>query len=402
MIFSTILMALREVRRNTLRSLLTMLGVIIGVAAVIALETVGDGATAKVTQSISALGNNLLTISPEADRRMGSPSEAGKPFSEADVLALGREIAGLEHVAPTASKQLQAVVGSRNHRTTVTGGTGEFLEARGYLIDQGQGAGLEAALGSAQSVCVLGTTVQKELFGTQKALGQRVRLGRTTCEVIGVFKSKGSSMGGDNDDLVLMPLRAFQQRVAGNHDVTLIYATARAGRSTASIKNQLERLLLERRHVRPGDTPTFTVRDMKEIIDTLSSTTGLLTTLLAAVAAVSLLVGGIGIMNIMLVSVTERTQEIGTRLAIGALGSDVLLQFLIEAVTLSSIGGLLGVITGLGGALGITSLLHFPFLFSWKMALLAFSFSMGVGVLFGFLPARKAARLNPIEALRHE
>jgi len=401
MLLSTILMALREVRRNTMRSLLTILGVVIGVAAVIALVTVGDGATAKVRANIASLGNNLLMVSPEADRRMVNTGVAGRPFTESDVVAISREIAGVEFVAPTASRGMQAIVGSRNWRTTVTGTTADYLTARGFQV--AAGVGVEAALATQRSVCVLGATPARELFGSEAPLGQSVRVGRMSCEIIGVLKSKGAGgMGADNDDLILMPLRTFQQRVAGNHDISMVFATAKEGRSTASLKKQIEQLLRERRHVRPGDANDFSVRDMQEIIETVSSTTGLLTSLLAAVAAVSLLVGGIGIMNIMLVSVTERTREIGTRMAIGALGSDVLLQFLIEAVTLSSLGGLIGVAVGLLGAVGITSLLSFPFLLSWKMVLLAFAFSAGVGVLFGYLPARKAARFNPIEALRHE
>jgi putative ABC transport system permease protein len=286
-------------------------------------------------------------------------------------------------------------------RTTVTGTTASYLAARGYVI--AQGGGIEAALASTGAVCLLGQTVRAELFGTQPGLGQTIRVGKLACEVIGVLRPKGAGgMGQDNDDLILMPLRAFQQRIAGNHDLTMIFATARAGRSTGSLKNQIELLLRERRHVAPGDPNDFVVRDMQEIIETVSSTTGLLTSLLGAIAAVSLLVGGIGIMNIMLVSVTERTREIGIRMAIGALGGDVLLQFLIEAITLSMLGGLIGVVAGLLGAFAVTRALHFPYLISWQMVGLAFAFSAVVGVLFGYLPARKAARLNPIEALRHE
>ncbi len=399
---ATVLMALREVRRNSLRSLLTILGVVIGVAAVIALVTVGDGATARVQQSVGSLGNDLLTISPETDRRLVNTGQAGRPFTEGDVAALSRELAGLQRVAPTQSRPMQVIAGSRNWRTTVTGTTADYLAARSFKV--ARGVGVEAALATPRRVCVLGATPARELFGEDVSpLGQTVRVGRLSCEVVGVLEAKGGGgMGGDNDDLVLMPLRTFEQRISGNRDISVIYATAREGRSTAGLKQQAEELLRERRQVRAGEPNDFSVRDMKEIIDALSTTTGLLTSLLGAVAAISLLVGGIGIMNIMLVSVTERTREIGTRLAIGALGSDVLTQFLIEAVTLSSLGGVLGVGLGLLSAWAITAALHFPLLLSWKMALLAFAFSAGVGVLFGYLPARKAARLNPIEALRHE
>jgi putative ABC transport system permease protein len=307
----------------------------------------------------------------------------------------------VERVAPTASRSMQVIYGSENWRTTITGATPEYLAARGFQV--ARGSGVDAALRTQRSVCVLGATPAKELFGTQEPLGKTLRVGRTSCEVIAVLKAKGASgPGGDNDDLILMPLRTFQQRIAGNRDVSMIYATAREGRSTAGLKTQIERLLRERRHVRGGEPNDFSVRDMQEIIETVSSTTSMLTTLLGAVAAVSLLVGGIGIMNIMLVSVTERTREIGTRLAIGALGSDVLMQFLVEAVVLSALGGLLGIALGLALAVVATRALGFPFLLSVPMVLVAFAFSAGVGVLFGYLPARKAARFNPIDALRHE
>jgi len=401
MLLSTIVMALREVRRNTLRSLLTILGVVIGVGAVIALVTIGDGATEKVRSNLEALGNNLLMISPHPDRRFVNTSGATEAFTDADVAAVSREISGLEQVAPTASRSLLVLAGNRNVRTTVMGTTADYLAARSYQVAEGPDA--VAALGSTRAVCVLGTTPAKELFGQQSPVGRSVRVGKTACDVVGVLKSKGAGgMGQDNDDLILMPLRAFQQRVAGNHDVTMIFATAREGRSTGSLKGQIELLLRERRHAAPGEPNDFTVRDMQEIIETVSSTTGFLTSLLGAIAAVSLLVGGIGIMNIMLVSVTERTREIGIRMSIGALGGDVLRQFLIEAVTLSSLGGLVGVLVGLAGAFGVTRALGFPYLVSWQMVLLAFGFSAVVGVLFGYLPARKAAHLNPIDALRHE
>ena len=401
MLLATLIMALREIARNTMRSLLTILGVVIGVGAVIALVTIGDGATQKVTASLESLGNNLLMISPHPDGRFVNTSNASKPFTESDAAAIAREISGLEHVAPTASRSMQVLSGNKNVRTNVTGTTGDYLAARTYLV--AEGSGIEAALASTSAVCLLGQTVREELFGTQPALGQTIRVGKLSCEVIGVLKPKGAGgMGQDNDDLILMPLRAFQQRIAGNHDITMVFATARAGRSTSSLKSQIELLLRERRHVSPGDPNDFNVRDMQEIIETVSSTTGLLTSLLGAIAAVSLLVGGIGIMNIMLVSVTERTREIGIRMAIGALGGDVLLQFLIEAITLSMLGGLIGVIVGLLGAFAVTRALDFPYLISWQMVGLAFAFSAVVGVLFGYLPARKAARLNPIEALRHE
>ncbi len=390
MLITTILMAFREIRRNAMRSLLTMLGVIIGVGSVIALVTLGDGATAKIRDNISSLGNNLLIVTPN-----------GKPFSEADSQTLARELAGLERVASTASASLKVVSGSKNWKTTITGATADFLSVRNFEIARGPDA--VAALATPRPVCILGATPAKELFGSQDPLGQTIRAGRMSCTIIGLLKAKGaSSFGNDNDDVILMPLRAYQQRIGGSRAIYAIYATAKPGRATSTLKAQIEQLFRQRRQLRAGEDNDFRVHDMQEIIKTVSTTTGLMTALLGAVAAVSLLVGGIGIMNIMLVSVTERTREIGTRLAIGALGSDVLLQFLIEAVTLSSLGGLIGVILGLLGAFAGAKALNFPFMFSPSIVVLAFLFSAGVGVIFGYLPARKAAKFNPIDALRYE
>ncbi len=403
MIWSTLIMSLREIRKNTMRSLLTMLGVVIGVGAVVALVTVGDGATASVTANISALGDNLLMVSPGGDRRgPGGPGAMGEPMRVEDAEAISREIAGATVVAPTASKQLLVVYGNKNWRTTVTGATPEYFTARAFAIDRGR-VMTPSEVTSGRAVCVLGTTTATELFGSEDPLGTSIRLGKTSCLVIGVLKAKGGSgMGGDNDDLVVVPIRAFQRRIAGNQNVSMIYVSAGAGRATASVKQQIEALMRERRRLAAGDPNDFNVRDMQEIIAAVSSSTAMLTTLLGAIAAVSLLVGGIGIMNIMLVSVTERTREIGIRLAVGALGRDVLLQFLIEATMLSTMGGVLGVVLGLGGAYAATQGLGMPFIVSPEIVVLAFVFSAFVGVLFGFLPAQKAARLNPIEALRHE
>lgn len=402
MMWTTLVMALREIRRNSMRSLLTMLGVIIGVGAVVSLVTIGDGATASITQSISALGDNLIMVTPGAQRGMGGGAGAiGSALDEADAEAMKREIMGIEHVAPTAAKSLLVVYGNRNWRTTVTGMTPPFLPARGFTVDTGREFTV-AEMSSGRPVALIGATIKKELFGSGDPIGATVRLGKFSVQVVGVLGEKGAGMGTDNDDVILVPLKAFQQRVMGSRDVSMIYATVYEGRSTSSVKGQLELLMRERRRIGPGDLDDFNVRDMQEIIDTVGGTTTLLTGLLGAIAAVSLLVGGIGIMNIMLVSVTERTREIGIRLAIGALGRNVMLQFLIEAVVLSVIGGFLGVIVGLAGAYGVSLAMDIPYLISVNTVLLAFGFSAAVGVLFGYLPARKAAHFNPIDALRHE
>jgi putative ABC transport system permease protein len=398
---ATLLMALREVRRNALRSFLTMLGVVIGVGAVIVLVTLGEGASAKVRSDIAKLGENLLIVSTGSFRR-GPSSTPARAFSPADVAAIEREMSGISGLAPAVNRQLVVVYGSRNWRTSVTGTTEEFFAVRGHAIASGRGFGRGEGT-SGRAVCVVGKTVVEELFGGQDPLGETVRLGRTPCEVVGTLVEKGEAgMGQDQDDLIVMPLVAFQRRIAGNSDITTIYVSAERGRPTVLVKSQLEALMRERRRITTPGEDDFSVRDMAEIAATMASATGALAALLGAIAAVSLLVGGIGIMNIMLVSVTERTREIGIRLSIGALPREVLLQFLVEAAVLSSIGGLIGIAIGTGGSALAAGALDVPFVVVPRILLIAFGFSAAVGVLFGYLPARRAARLNPIEALRHE
>ncbi len=385
-----------------MRSFLTMLGIVIGVGAVIALVTIGQGATAKVTSDIEKLGNNLLIISPGGDRR-SSGFSAAQGFGKEDVQAIKLEIPGAEKVAPTAGgRSLAVVYGNKNWQTSVTGTTSEYLDVRAYTIDKGRGF-TEGESSSGQSLCIIGATVQKELFGSISPIGESMRVDKLNCEVIGTLTAKGQSgMGQDQDDVVLLPLRTVQRRLVGTNDVTSIYVTVAASRSTTHVKEQIEDLLRQRRKVAPGADDDFNVRDMAEIAQTVTSATGALTALLGAIAAVSLLVGGIGIMNIMLVNVTERTREIGIRLAIGAMANEVMLQFLVEAVVLSMIGGLIGIGMGLLGSYAATRALGVPFVIIPNILFVAFLFSAFVGVAFGFLPAHKAARLNPIEALRHE
>jgi putative ABC transport system permease protein len=256
---------------------------------------------------------------------------------------------------------------------------------------------------SGTAVCVIGETVRTKLFGSQSPIGSKIRLQKLSCDVVGLLQAKGqSSMGTDQDDIVLVPLRTFQRRVSGNDDINSIQVSVKDAASTERVQQDIEQLMRARRHLSSGEDDDFNVMDMKEITKMLTGTTQVLTALLSAVAAVSLLVGGIGIMNIMLVSVTERTREIGIRLAIGALERDVLLQFLVEAVVLSSLGGLLGIVIALAGSLGLAGMLKVPFVFNPGIVAVAFLFSAAVGVIFGYFPARKAARLDPIEALRHE
>jgi putative ABC transport system permease protein len=401
MLWNALLLALREIRRNVLRSVLTILGIVIGVAAVIVMVTLGDGATLAVTSQIESLGSNLLMI--RTGQRMGPMSgSGGAPFTLEDAVAVGRDVPSLLAVAPSATQSLTAVAGNANWSASVTGTDNRFFEVRNWTFAAGRPF-TDAELRAGRAVCVIGATVHRELFGPQDPIGQKIRLKQVSCEVVGLLQAKGqSTMGSDQDDLVVMPLRTFHRRIAGNRNVTLIQVSVREGESTEAAKEDIERLMRKRRHIASGEQDDFSVRDMKEIANMLTGTTKVLTTLLSAVAAVSLLVGGIGIMNIMLVSVTERTREIGIRLAIGALEREVLMQFLVEAVALSSLGGVLGILLAIGSALGLAGVLEVPFVFNARIVVIAFVFSAVVGVVFGYFPARRAARLDPIEALRRE
>jgi putative ABC transport system permease protein len=401
MILETLLMALREIRRNALRSFLTMLGVIIGVGSVITMVTVGNGATAKVRADVAALGQNMLMLMPGAMRRGGPPSSA-TPFVEADMVAIRREIHGVEAIAGTASASAVAIAGAEQWSTSVTGGDNDFLAVRNYQLRSGRSF-TAAELNAGTPVCILGHTVAQKLFKDATAVDERIRVGRVSCQVIGVLVAKGAAaMGPDQDDLLVMPLRAVQHRLVGNNYVGMAFVKVAPGARVSTVKDQIEALMRERRRLARDAESDFSVHDLQEVAQAMSSVTSALTGLLGGIAAVSLLVGGIGIMNIMLVSVTERTREIGTRLAIGALGNEVLLQFLVEATVLSTLGGVLGILFGLGLSAVGTRLLQVPFIFSPGITVAAFVFSAAVGILFGFLPARRAARLNPIEALRHE
>jgi putative ABC transport system permease protein len=306
-------------------------------------------------------------------------------------------------LASVASQSLQAIFGNQNWTTQVTGSDNAYFRVTNRTLKYGRNFS-DSELRSGAAVCVVGETVVRKLFGVQaEVLGEKIRLQKFSCEVVGVLAGKGqNTMGMDQDDLVVIPLRTQQRRLAGNQDVGLFQVSIRDGASTDKARQDINRLLRERRHLGPSDDDNFNVMDLKEISSMLTGTTRLLTALLSAVAAVSLLVGGIGIMNIMLVSVTERTREIGIRLAIGAIEREVLLQFLVESVVLSSCGGLIGIALSLGSSVWLAGLLRVPFVFNGPIVLIAFLFSAVVGVVFGYFPALKAARMDPIEALRYE
>jgi putative ABC transport system permease protein len=401
MVWNTVLLALKEIRRNVMRSFLTILGIVIGVGAVITMVTIGGGATREVQQQIASMGSNMLMVSP--GKRLGPGQSSGNvPFKEADVEAIFREVSSIAAVAPVSSQSVQAILGNQNWTTQVTGSDNNYFHVTKRSVAAGRRFS-ESELRSGAAVCVIGETVRRKLFGAQDSLGEKLRLQKLSCEVIGILAEKGqSTMGQDQDDVVVIPIRALQRRITGNQEVGLIQVSVQDGASTDKAQRDISALMRERRHLAPSDDDNFNVMDMKEIAKMLTGTTELLTALLSAVAAVSLLVGGIGIMNIMLVSVTERTREIGVRLAIGALEREVLTQFLVEAVVLSSLGGVIGIVLALIASVWLGSALNVPFVFNAPIILVSFLFSAAVGVIFGYFPALKAARLDPIEALRHE
>jgi putative ABC transport system permease protein len=402
MIWNTLLLALRAIRRNLLRSFLTVLGIVIGVAAVITMVTLGDGATKTVSDQIASLGSNLLTVRPGQRLGAGFGFLGAPNFKLEDAEVLKGQISGIKVVAPTVNRSVTVVNGANNWATSITGSTADYFIAGNWKLGEGRYFN-ESEEHAGKAVCVIGQTVRRELFGNQTPIGGEIRIKQFACEVIGLLATKGqSAMGSDQDDTIVMPLRTVQRRLTGNTDVRALMVSVKDEVSTDKVKKQIEQLMRERRRLADNEDDNFSVFDTKQIAETLTGTIRVMTTLLGAVAAVSLLVGGIGIMNIMLVSVTERTREIGIRLAIGALEREVLLQFLIEAVVLSSLGGLIGIGLAVVASAGLAYLMQVPFLFNPGINLLAFFFAAAIGMFFGFFPARRAASLNPIDALRHE
>jgi putative ABC transport system permease protein len=402
MLFNAVILALREIRRNVLRSSLTSLGIIIGVASVIIMVTLGNGATKQVTADIASMGANLLTVMPGQRVGPGGASGSSKPFRQQDVNVLGRDVTSVTAIAPVSTVGLSVISGAKNRSTTITGTTNAYFESGNWTLARGRFFS-ESEMRSGAAVCIIGETTRQELLGSQDPIGVRLRLRSMSCTIVGLLESKGkSNFGMDRDDTVVIPIRTLQRRLSGNEDIQQIQLSIRASTSSEKAQQDIYRLMRERRHLAQDADDDFSIMDQQEIASTISGATRTLTGLLAAVAAISLLVGGIGIMNIMLVSVTERTREIGIRLAIGAFERDVLTQFLVEAVVLSVFGGAIGI----GLALSVSALaanaLGLPFELDFGVIALAFLFSAGVGVVFGFFPARRAASLNPIDALRHE
>jgi len=406
MLFSVFMLALRSVQRNMLRSFLTILGIVIGVSAVITMVTLGNGATAAIEKQITSLGTNLLMVMPGQRGPGGSGGGGGgvPQFTEADAEAILSQIGGVAAVAPQGRASVTVVANGRNWATSVTGSTnawfttGNWKMASGRMFEPN-----EQMAGSA--VCIIGETVRREIYGGTTGttgVGEQLRVKQFSCEVIGILAAKGQGGMGDQDDTVVVPLHTLQRRVTGNNKVSILSVSMADGVDAAPLKASLRQLMRERRKLAESDDDNFNIFDTQQLAETLSGTMGVLTSLLGAVAAVSLLVGGIGIMNIMLVSVTERTREIGLRLAVGALESEVLLQFLIEAIVLSALGGVVGIVIATAASYGLSIVMDVPYVFDPVINVLALVFSAAIGVLFGYFPARRAARMDPIEALRHE
>ena len=400
MLWTTFWLAVRQLSRNKTRTGLTALGVMIGVGAVIAMVSIGRGATLAVNQDLESIGQNLLFVVPGGER--GPRSGGARPFDLKDVQVIPEQIEGVAVAAPVGTRGAVAAWEDATWRTEVNGSTLDYLTALRWEIARGR-VFEEGELLAGSDVCIVGQTVVEELFGGADPIEAVLRIDEFTCRIIGQLSPKGqNSFGQDQDDFVLVPLLTFQRRIQGNRDIAMIFVSAQEDADSAVVKADLEALFRQRRHIREGAEPDFVVRDMAEITAMLDNVSGILTGFLAAVAAVSLLVGGIGIMNIMMVSVTERTREIGIRLAVGALARDVLLQFLVEAVVLSGLGGLAGIVLGIAIAGATSAALEIPFVVDPFIVLLSFGVSAAIGVIFGFFPARRAARLRPIDALRHE
>jgi putative ABC transport system permease protein len=402
--WATIKIALRALRRNKLRTVLTMLGIIIGVGAVIAMVGIGNGAKAQVQARIAALGQNVILIFSGSINRNGVFSGFGGAgtLTVEDALAIQNEVAGVVAVSPEARSGGQLMAGNNNWSTQVMGEGVDYFNIRQWEFAEG-GMFTEADVRAAAKVCVLGKTTADKLFPGENPVGKAIRIKNVPIRVLGVLRPKGvSMMGSDQDDTVVVPYTTSMRRLAGVTTLRAINVQAASPDQIASVQNGAADLLRQRHRIQPGRDDDFIIRNQQEISETANATTETMTALLAGVAIISLIVGGIGIMNIMLVSVTERTREIGIRMAVGARGRDILSQFLIEAVTLSSIGGILGIGLGIGGAKILSSVKNWPTLVSLDSILIAFVFSAAVGIFFGFYPARKASQLDPIEALRYE
>jgi putative ABC transport system permease protein len=396
--------AARALGRNAMRSILTMLGMIIGVGAVITMVAVGQGARAQVEAQIASIGSNMLLVFPGSTTQGGVRAGSGSVTTlvEEDVEAIKKELSSVRLAAPTLRTVAQIVSANQNWSTAVTGSTPDYFEVRGWSFESGVPF-ISSDVSGATKVAVIGKTVARNLFGSQDPVGQIIRIRNVPFKVVGLLSPKGqSAQGQDQDDTVIIPLSTLQKRIAGVTNIGAILVSANSPEETTVAEEQIRLLLRQRHHIPHGQDDDFSVRNMTDIAAAAEASSRVMTVLLGSIASVSLVVGGIGIMNIMLVSVTERTREIGIRMAVGARERDILLQFLVEAVVLSLAGGLIGILIGVAGSKLISVLVQWPTFISPKSILLAFGFSAAIGVIFGLYPAWRAASLDPIDALRYE
>lgn len=401
--WQTVFISLRALRRNKLRSGLTALGIIIGVASVVAMVAVGNGAQERITSQVSALGQNLLTIFA-GNRKSGGVSSglgSASTITLADAEAIKREVRDVIAVSPEISTTGQAIANGRNWSTSVVGESAEYLSIRSWKLSSGS-MFTEREIRGAAKVAVIGSKTARELFGPANPVGQPVRIGNIPFIIIGLLETKGTSMGQNQDDRIIIPFTTAMKRITGDKYLRSVNIQISDADKMATAEQQITSLLRQRHRLTKDKTDDFNIFNQKEIADTVGSISKVITLLLGSIASLSLVVGGIGIMNIMLVSVTERTREIGIRMAIGAQPSAIKLQFLIEAITLSLFGGLVGVLLGVGISHSVRFFADFKAVVSLDSILLAFGVSFAIGVFFGFYPARKAAALDPIDALRYE
>lgn len=386
-----------------MRSLLTAVGIVIGIASVIAMVNIGKGASQSITQSVEKLGSNTLYIMPGQSRGPGSRGAVEKPFKKKDLETLQSSIYALDAISPVETSSMTVIYKEQNYRTSIRGVENEYFQIQNWKMQEGREFA-KNELRTGQNVCIVGESVIKNLSVTPKSMiGKKIRLKNFSCEVIGVPEVKGANtFGHDQDDVVLVPFTLFQRRIGGSDNIHLMMAAVKENVPLEEAKIQIERVLRERRHIEKSDDDNFRVRSMTALLDTISQVTTVLTVMLGAVAAISLIVGGIGIMNIMLVSVTERTREIGIRMAVGAMAKDILIQFLIESIVLSALGGVVGILSGILITFSVAKWLDIALVVDPSITLIALVFSMLIGIIFGIIPARKAAAMNPIDALRYE
>ncbi|WP_035601299.1 ABC transporter permease [Haloferula sp. BvORR071] len=401
MFWNALIIALREIRRNLLRAFLTVIGVVIGVAAVITMVTLGNGATEAMKEGISKLGNNLLTVRPG----QGWGPSASPLFSRTDVEMIRQQVPGIKHITPLSNTTVQAIYQEQARQTDVQGVYPEYFPISNWKISSGRFFDI-SELNTGEPVAVIGETIKKELFMGEDPIGKRIRLLNTAVTVIGVTEVKGlAGWGDDLDDNIIIPITTLQSRLNGQmfkQNVNQIMISTIDGYPTDGVMTDIAALMRERRNLARTVQDNFSVTDSRQVAEVMSSSIKIMTSLLGAVAGASLLVGGIGIMNIMLVSVTERTREIGIRMSIGARAREVMAQFLVEAVTLSCVGGLAGIGLAYVACYFLAPMSGAPFHFDPKINIIAFVFSAVIGIVFGFMPASRAAKLDPIEALRHE